>query len=66
MGFDDREMLRDPTIDDSLYKTAESSAMLLDNTLKDTTVEKPMDLDFPAPGKEDDFAALPDEPLYGE
>ena len=50
MGFDDRTIMQDAQMDDSLYKTPNASNILLDETVtKDTSGEgKAMDIDFDA------------------
>ena len=66
MGFDDREVLRDAHMDDTLYKNPESSSVLLDNTVdKDKPGEKPMDIDFTAPAPGADFGEALGDNLYG-
>ena len=57
MGFDDRTLMQDAQMDDSLYKNPDSSNILLDDTVnKDTSGEgKAMDIDFDAPPRDDGF-----------
>jgi cohesin complex subunit SCC1 len=57
MGFDDRNLIQDAHMDESLYKTPTSSSMLLDSTVdKDGGADKShMDIDLNAPPKDDGF-----------
>ena len=56
MGFDDRNIIQDANMDDTLYKNPDSSNILLDDSLeKNQDGEKPMDIDFDAANQNDDF-----------
>ena len=57
MGFDDRNLMNDDQMDESLYKTPDASNILLDDTVnKDASGDgKPMDIDFDAPPRDDGF-----------
>ena len=56
MGFDDRNIIQDANMDDTLYKNPDSSNILLDDSLeKNQDTEKPLDIDFDAPQRDDEF-----------
>lgn len=47
MGFDDRNIIQDANMDDTLYKNTDATNILLDDSLeKNQDVEKPLDIDF--------------------
>ena len=52
MGFDDRTLMQDAQMEDTLYKNPGSNILLDDDTLnkegENDNVEKPMDIDFDA------------------
>ena len=68
LGFDDRTLIQDAHMDDTLYKNPESQHTFLDNTVEkeeeeDLNREKPMDIDLEEQPKADDLEPLPD---YGK
>jgi len=63
MGFDDRNMIQDAQLDDSLYKNTSGSNMDLDEVEKsaEDNQEKPMDIDFEAQARNDGFGETLDD-----
>ena len=63
MGFDDRNMIQDAQLDDSLYKNTSGSNVDLDEVEKATeeNQEKPMDIDFEAQARNDGFGETLDD-----
>ena len=54
MGFDEGEVLRDD-MQDSLYKNAEASNLMIDGDLSKEKDNEKMDIDLNAPVKDDGF-----------
>ncbi|XP_064652432.1 double-strand-break repair protein rad21 homolog isoform X3 [Lineus longissimus] len=69
IGFDEKEIMRDAgPIEDALYKSSDAPNLLLDqSTRKDKSAdgEKPMDVDFTAPIRDDGFGGGIDDQLLG-
>jgi len=63
MGFDDRNMMQDAQLDDSLYKNTSGSNMDLDDVGKprEDHQDKPMDIDFEAQARNDGFGETLDD-----
>lgn len=61
MGFDDRTMMPDGNIDDTLYKNTNSSNLRLDDRVGMDHHDKPMDIDFEAQARSDGFGEALDD-----